>query len=155
MDGSPADRCGHLNVGDRILAVNQTEISQLHHSQVVQLIKDSGLMLTLSVLPVQIDPNGGGMHHPQQQQQQQTSSQLSPINHNNMMTTDMENFTLKDNNLGYDMGTAFINPESQPVHFGSKYVNIMLRNITLVYFAITKYFSQPQWFLVPHGQQWG
>ncbi|XP_035704897.1 membrane-associated guanylate kinase, WW and PDZ domain-containing protein 3 isoform X2 [Folsomia candida] len=121
VDGSPADRCGHLNVGDRILAVNQTEISQLHHSQVVQLIKDSGLMLTLSVLPVQIDPNGGGMHHPQQQQQQQTSSQLSPINHNNMMTTDMENFTLKDNNLGYDMGTAFINPESQPVHFGSNH----------------------------------
>lgn len=93
-----------LHVGDRILAVNQTEISQLHHSQVVQLIKDSGLMLTLNVLPVQTDSNVQG-------------SQMSPNNHT-MITSDLENFTLKDNQ-GYDMGTAFINPESQPLHLGS------------------------------------
>ncbi len=114
VDGSPADRCGQLHVADRILAVNQTEISQLHHSQVVQLIKDSGLSLTLSVLPVQTDVNNV------------QSLQMSPNNPNNMITitSDLENFTLKENQCGYDMGTAFINPESQPLHFGSKYVSL-------------------------------
>lgn len=51
VEGSPADRCGQVHVGDRILSVNEIDISQLHHSQVVQLIKDSGLMLSLTVLP--------------------------------------------------------------------------------------------------------
>jgi hypothetical protein len=96
-------------VGDRILAVNQTEISQLHHSQVVQLIKDSGLLLTLTVLPVT------GTDNPIQQQ-----PQLSPSNPSNIISSDFENLGLKDNH-GYDIGTAFIHPESQPVHFGSKY----------------------------------
>lgn len=103
MEGSPADRCGQLTVGDRILAVNQTDISQLHHSQVVQLIKDSGLALTLSVLPVI---------------GQQAVPQLSPTTPTGLANS-FEAFTLKGGQ-NYDVGTAFISPESQPVHFGSK-----------------------------------
>ena len=111
VDGSPADRCGQVHVGDRILAVNQIEISQLHHGQVVQLIKDSGLMLTLSVLPVELASG------PSQSTAQ--SIQLSPSQRSNMIVNDLENLTLKSNQA-YDMGTAFISPESHPISFSSK-----------------------------------
>ena len=49
--GSPAERCGRLQVGDRILAVNHVEIASLHHGEIVNLIKDSGYSVTLTVGP--------------------------------------------------------------------------------------------------------
>ena len=112
VEGSPADRCGQLHVGDRILAVNQIDISQLHHSQVVQLIKDSGLALTLSVLQVGTSGESGNVL-------MQQSSQLMPDQQSKLLVQDMENFSLKDQQ-GYDMGTAFISPESHPVQFSSE-----------------------------------
>lgn len=48
---SPAERCGRLHVGDRILAVNRHDISRLHHGDIVNLIKDSGYTVTLTVGP--------------------------------------------------------------------------------------------------------
>uniref|UniRef100_H2ZDG7 Membrane associated guanylate kinase, WW and PDZ domain containing 3b n=1 Tax=Ciona savignyi TaxID=51511 RepID=H2ZDG7_CIOSA len=51
IDGSPAARCGQLRVGDRILAVNNVDITHLHHGQIVNLIKDSGFSISLHVLP--------------------------------------------------------------------------------------------------------
>ncbi|XP_048879408.1 membrane-associated guanylate kinase, WW and PDZ domain-containing protein 3-like isoform X5 [Brienomyrus brachyistius] len=50
IEGSPTDRCGRLKVGDRILAVNGQSIVQLSHSDIVQLIKDAGNSITLSVV---------------------------------------------------------------------------------------------------------
>ncbi|XP_035380325.1 membrane-associated guanylate kinase, WW and PDZ domain-containing protein 3 [Electrophorus electricus] len=51
IEGSPADRCGLLSVGDRISAVNGHSIIQLSHNDIVQLIKEAGSAVTLSVVP--------------------------------------------------------------------------------------------------------
>lgn len=49
LSGSPAERCGGLQVGDRILAVNHVDINTLHHGDIVNLIKESGYSVTLTV----------------------------------------------------------------------------------------------------------
>lgn len=51
IEGSPTDRCGLLHVGDRISAVNGRSIIELSHSDIVQLIKDAGTVVTLTVVP--------------------------------------------------------------------------------------------------------
>ncbi|XP_044026154.1 membrane-associated guanylate kinase, WW and PDZ domain-containing protein 3 isoform X2 [Siniperca chuatsi] len=51
IEGSPTDRCGLLHVGDRISAVNGCSIIELSHNDIVQLIKDAGNVVTLTVVP--------------------------------------------------------------------------------------------------------
>ncbi|XP_064175233.1 membrane-associated guanylate kinase, WW and PDZ domain-containing protein 2a isoform X4 [Anguilla rostrata] len=51
IEGSPADRCGKLKVGDRILAVNSQSIISMPHADIVKLIKDAGLSVTLRIIP--------------------------------------------------------------------------------------------------------
>lgn len=51
IEGSPADRCGKLKVGDRILAVNNQSIVSMPHADIVKLIKDAGLSVTLRIIP--------------------------------------------------------------------------------------------------------
>ncbi|XP_007889105.2 membrane-associated guanylate kinase, WW and PDZ domain-containing protein 2a isoform X4 [Callorhinchus milii] len=51
IDGSPADRCGRLKVGDRILAVNGQSIINMPHADIVKLIKDAGLSVSLRIIP--------------------------------------------------------------------------------------------------------
>ncbi|MPC13471.1 Membrane-associated guanylate kinase, WW and PDZ domain-containing protein 2 [Portunus trituberculatus] len=55
IEGSPAERCGRLNVGDRILAVNGVDIKTLHHGHIVNLIKESGYSVTLTIGPPRDD----------------------------------------------------------------------------------------------------
>ncbi|KAJ6657964.1 hypothetical protein lerEdw1_001754 [Lerista edwardsae] len=50
IEGSPADHCGKLKVGDRISAVNGQSIIDLSHENIVQLIKDAGNTVTLTVV---------------------------------------------------------------------------------------------------------
>ncbi|XP_030417612.1 membrane-associated guanylate kinase, WW and PDZ domain-containing protein 3 isoform X4 [Gopherus evgoodei] len=50
IEGSPADQCGKLKVGDRISAVNGQSIVELSHDSIVQLIKDAGHVVTLTVI---------------------------------------------------------------------------------------------------------
>ncbi|PKU42420.1 membrane-associated guanylate ww and pdz hypothetical protein [Limosa lapponica baueri] len=50
IEGSPADQCGKLKVGDRISAVNGQSIVELSHDSIVQLIKDAGNVVTLTVV---------------------------------------------------------------------------------------------------------
>ncbi|XP_075052370.1 membrane-associated guanylate kinase, WW and PDZ domain-containing protein 3 isoform X2 [Mixophyes fleayi] len=50
IEGSPADRCRKLKVGDRISAVNGQSIVELAHDNIVQLIKDAGNTVTLTVI---------------------------------------------------------------------------------------------------------
>ncbi|XP_051890595.1 membrane-associated guanylate kinase, WW and PDZ domain-containing protein 3a isoform X6 [Pristis pectinata] len=62
IEGSPADRCGKLKVTDRISAVNGQSIVQMPHHDIVQLIKDAGQTVTLTVTPeedVTGPPSGG------------------------------------------------------------------------------------------------
>lgn len=62
VENSPAERCGQLHVGDRILAVNKVDISNMHHEDVVTIIKESGLRVTLTIgAPA---PPGGGPTNP-------------------------------------------------------------------------------------------
>lgn len=49
IEGSPAERCSRLNVGDHILAVNHVDITTLCHKDIVNLIKDSGYSVTLTI----------------------------------------------------------------------------------------------------------
>lgn len=49
--GSPAARCGRLTVGDRVIAVNGTDILNLAHPDIIALIKDSGLSVRLTIAP--------------------------------------------------------------------------------------------------------
>uniref|UniRef100_A0A8C1D9A5 Membrane-associated guanylate kinase, WW and PDZ domain-containing protein 2 n=1 Tax=Cyprinus carpio carpio TaxID=630221 RepID=A0A8C1D9A5_CYPCA len=51
IEGSPADRCGKLKVGDRIMAVNCQSIINMPHADIVKLIKDAGLTVTLHIIP--------------------------------------------------------------------------------------------------------
>ncbi|EDO42539.1 predicted protein, partial [Nematostella vectensis] len=49
IQGSPADRCRELYVGDKLVAVNGTSIVGMHHSDIVNTIKQSGLSVTLRI----------------------------------------------------------------------------------------------------------
>ncbi|XP_061159272.1 membrane-associated guanylate kinase, WW and PDZ domain-containing protein 3a isoform X1 [Syngnathus typhle] len=51
IEGSPTDRLGHMKVGDRISAVNGQSIMALSHNDIVQLIKEAGTSVTLTVVP--------------------------------------------------------------------------------------------------------
>ncbi|XP_078111864.1 membrane-associated guanylate kinase, WW and PDZ domain-containing protein 3a isoform X1 [Sander vitreus] len=51
IEGSPTDRIGQMKVGDRISAVNGLSIMELSHNDIVQLIKDAGNAVTLTVVP--------------------------------------------------------------------------------------------------------
>ncbi|XP_035392098.1 membrane-associated guanylate kinase, WW and PDZ domain-containing protein 1-like isoform X2 [Electrophorus electricus] len=51
IEASPADRCGKLKVGDRILAVNSCSITNKSHSDIVNLIKEAGNTVTLRIIP--------------------------------------------------------------------------------------------------------
>ncbi|XP_068607683.1 membrane-associated guanylate kinase, WW and PDZ domain-containing protein 3-like [Brachionichthys hirsutus] len=51
IDGSPTDRVGQMKVGNRISAVNGRSIMELSHNDIVQLIKDAGNSVTLTVVP--------------------------------------------------------------------------------------------------------
>ncbi|CAF1594905.1 unnamed protein product [Adineta ricciae] len=51
IPNSPADQCGQLHVNDRILAVNGVDLTHMAHTDVVNLIKDSGRMITLTIAP--------------------------------------------------------------------------------------------------------
>ncbi|XP_029911101.1 membrane-associated guanylate kinase, WW and PDZ domain-containing protein 3a isoform X2 [Myripristis murdjan] len=51
IEGSPTDRMGQMKVGDRISAVNGQSIMELSHNDIVQLIKEAGNSVTLTVVP--------------------------------------------------------------------------------------------------------
>ncbi|CAH1153366.1 unnamed protein product [Phaedon cochleariae] len=51
IEDSPAERCGKLRVGDYIVAVNHIDIMHLSHGDIVNLIKESGLSVTLTIAP--------------------------------------------------------------------------------------------------------
>lgn len=51
IEDSPAETCGRLRVGDYIVAVNHIDIMNLSHGDIVNLIKESGLSVTLTIAP--------------------------------------------------------------------------------------------------------
>ncbi|XP_035003632.1 membrane-associated guanylate kinase, WW and PDZ domain-containing protein 2a isoform X14 [Hippoglossus stenolepis] len=67
IEGSPADRCGKLKVGDRILAVNSQSIVNMPHADIVKLIKDAGLSVTLRIIPQEEISNPPSAHSSEKQ----------------------------------------------------------------------------------------
>ncbi|KAG8191377.1 hypothetical protein JTE90_006121 [Oedothorax gibbosus] len=63
LEGSPAE--GRLRVGDRILRVNGASILHLHHGETVNLIKECGRQITLTIGQPQEDasPRGEGAQY--------------------------------------------------------------------------------------------
>ncbi|XP_072026608.1 membrane-associated guanylate kinase, WW and PDZ domain-containing protein 2-like isoform X3 [Amphiura filiformis] len=49
IPGSPADRSPSVNVGDRLIAVNNIDITMLDHKDIVNIIKDTGSTVTLTI----------------------------------------------------------------------------------------------------------
>ena len=49
MPDSPAERSGQLFIGDHLLAVNNQDVSNMDHGEIVGLIKRSGLSIRLLV----------------------------------------------------------------------------------------------------------
>ncbi|KAF8567916.1 hypothetical protein P879_05078 [Paragonimus westermani] len=56
IPGSPADRCGKLRVGHRIVAINGQTLAGMHHTEIVQLIRRSQKHLLLTI---ETDPSNG------------------------------------------------------------------------------------------------
>ena len=46
---SPAERSGQLFIGDHLLAVNNQDVSNMDHGEIVGLIKRSGLSIRLLI----------------------------------------------------------------------------------------------------------
>nr|XP_057932565.1 membrane-associated guanylate kinase, WW and PDZ domain-containing protein 2-like isoform X1 [Doryrhamphus excisus] len=78
IEGSPADRCGKLKVGDRILAVNGQSIISMPHADIVKLIKDAGLTVTLHIIPEEGSQSGPGSEK-QSPMTQKHGAQPSPV----------------------------------------------------------------------------
>ena len=49
IDGSPAARSGQLNIDDRILEINGTNVAELPHSDIVGMVKNSGTTVRLKI----------------------------------------------------------------------------------------------------------
>jgi len=49
IEGSHAFRDGQIHLGDHVLAVNNTNITNLSHGDIVNMIKDSGSTVTLTI----------------------------------------------------------------------------------------------------------
>ncbi|XP_077035259.1 membrane-associated guanylate kinase, WW and PDZ domain-containing protein 2 isoform X14 [Agelaius phoeniceus] len=78
IDGSPADRCAKLKVGDRILAVNGQSIINMPHADIVKLIKDAGLSVTLRIIPQEAELNSPASA-PSSEKQSPMAQQHSPM----------------------------------------------------------------------------
>uniref|UniRef100_A0A3B4YV66 Membrane-associated guanylate kinase, WW and PDZ domain-containing protein 2 n=1 Tax=Seriola lalandi dorsalis TaxID=1841481 RepID=A0A3B4YV66_SERLL len=82
IEGSPADRCGKLKVGDRILAVNGQSIISMPHADIVKLIKDAGLTVTLHIIPEEGECSHSGPSSEKQSpmtQKHSPQTQPSPV----------------------------------------------------------------------------
>ncbi|KAG9332687.1 hypothetical protein JZ751_014785 [Albula glossodonta] len=90
IEGSPTDRCGRLKVGDRISAVNGQSIVELAHNDIVQLIKDAGNTVTLTVVPEddQSGPPSGNSSAKQSPAQQHRAMGQQPANRDDRLDTE-------------------------------------------------------------------
>ncbi|XP_042228565.1 uncharacterized protein LOC121870683 isoform X6 [Homarus americanus] len=79
IEGSPAERCSRLNVGDRILSVNGVDIKTLHHGHIVNLIKESGYSVTLTIGPPRDDASSTTSNSQRSSQGSMILAQATPV----------------------------------------------------------------------------
>ncbi|XP_060746134.1 membrane-associated guanylate kinase, WW and PDZ domain-containing protein 2a isoform X4 [Tachysurus vachellii] len=85
IEGSPAERSGKLKVGDRILAVNNQSIISMAHADIVKLIKDAGLSVTLRVVT---QDESCSTPSAASSEKQSPQTHPSPVAQNNQAETD-------------------------------------------------------------------
>ncbi|KAM3617658.1 uncharacterized protein V6R79_009356 [Siganus canaliculatus] len=102
IDGSPTDRLGVMKVGDRISAVNGLSIMEMSHNDIVQLIKDAGTAVTLTVVPEDesAPPSGTNSAKQSPSAQHRAMGQQPPSYPDRNGDADMKNSVLHK-----DMGT--------------------------------------------------
>ncbi|XP_019129466.2 membrane-associated guanylate kinase, WW and PDZ domain-containing protein 3a isoform X3 [Larimichthys crocea] len=111
IEGSPTDRIGQMKVGDRISAVNGRSIMELSHNDIVQLIKDAGNSVTLTVVPEDDSaPPSGTNSAKQSPSTQHRAMGQQPPSYPDSRNGDTE---MKNSLLPKEMGTLIM-PGSKP-----------------------------------------
>lgn len=55
IENSPAERCGHIKVGDHIVAVNNIDIRNMEHAEIVNIINTSKNVIKLTICEPVVD----------------------------------------------------------------------------------------------------
>ncbi|XP_055045587.2 membrane-associated guanylate kinase, WW and PDZ domain-containing protein 2a isoform X16 [Misgurnus anguillicaudatus] len=115
IEGSPADHSGKLKVGDRILAVNNQSIVNMPHADIVKLIKDAGLSVTLRIIPheeTNSTPSAGSSE--KQSPMAQPSPVCQPCTVNQTSAPPQPNSTPQSNSAPQTNSTTEPISEAQP-----------------------------------------
>ena len=128
IPNSPADQSGQLQLNDRILAVNGVDLTHMVHTDVVNLIKESGRMITLTIAPPLAhgnEPICDGRHHflvCTDDRSVEVQNGIRPSSSTPMGIADESNHTLR-NAFSYN-----------PLNTLERYVHVMLFSGILMYF---------------------
>ncbi|XP_026222000.1 membrane-associated guanylate kinase, WW and PDZ domain-containing protein 2-like isoform X3 [Anabas testudineus] len=115
IEGSPADRCGKLKVGDRILAVNGQSIISMPHADIVKLIKDAGLTVTLHIIPEEGAHSGPSSEKQSPMTQKQSpQTQPSPVAQPSQAGTQPSQALPQPGQTAIQTGQAVVRPSQAP-----------------------------------------
>ncbi|XP_051974424.1 membrane-associated guanylate kinase, WW and PDZ domain-containing protein 2-like [Xyrauchen texanus] len=121
IEGSPADHSGKLKVGDRILAVNNQSIVNMPHADIVKLIKDAGLSVTLRIIPqdeMNSTPSAGSSEKQSPMAQPSPVCQSNTVNQTNsaplLNSTPQSNSAPQPNSEAQHSPATQASPANQP-----------------------------------------
>ncbi|XP_026168093.1 membrane-associated guanylate kinase, WW and PDZ domain-containing protein 2 isoform X5 [Mastacembelus armatus] len=115
IEGSPADRCGKLKVGDRILAVNGQSIISMPHADIVKLIKDAGLTVTLHIIPEEGSQSGPSSEKQSPMTQKHSpQTQPSPVAQSSQGVGQPGQTVSQPGQTGSQTGQAPVQPSQTP-----------------------------------------
>ncbi|MEQ2286504.1 Membrane-associated guanylate kinase, WW and PDZ domain-containing protein 2 [Ameca splendens] len=117
IEGSPADRCGKLKVGDRILAVNGQSIISMPHADIVKLIKDAGLTVTLHIIPEESSQSGPNSEKQSPMTQKHSpQTQPSPVAQPSQGGTQSSQMAVQSGQMTAQPGQALVQPGQTAAH---------------------------------------
>ncbi|XP_047208613.1 membrane-associated guanylate kinase, WW and PDZ domain-containing protein 2 isoform X1 [Girardinichthys multiradiatus] len=117
IEGSPADRCGKLKVGDRILAVNGQSIISMPHADIVKLIKDAGLTVTLHIIPEESSQSGPNSEKQSPMTQKHSpQTQPSPVAQPSQGGTQSSQMAVQSGQTTAQPGQALVQPGQTAAH---------------------------------------
>ncbi|MED6272859.1 Membrane-associated guanylate kinase, WW and PDZ domain-containing protein 2 [Characodon lateralis] len=117
IEGSPADRCGKLKVGDRILAVNGQSIISMPHADIVKLIKDAGLTVTLHIIPEESSQSGPNSEKQSPMTQKHSpQTQPSPVAQPSQGGTQSSQMAVQSGQTTAQSGQALVQPGQTAAH---------------------------------------
>ncbi|MEQ2235215.1 Membrane-associated guanylate kinase, WW and PDZ domain-containing protein 2 [Ilyodon furcidens] len=117
IEGSPADRCRKLKVGDRILAVNGQSIISMPHADIVKLIKDAGLTVTLHIIPEESSQSGPNSEKQSPMTQKHSpQTQPSPVAQPSQGGTQSSQMAVQSGQTTAQPGQALVQPGQTAAH---------------------------------------